>query len=484
MKHDADVIIIGAGIGGLSIGALMAHDGRKTLVLESNPFLGGRCTSYEKEGFIIDVFVHMIGRCEKGPIGEILRTLGRPDALRWWHATPDNNPVFYIDDQLLPYPDASFSSREDLLEFYRGNNFSEEDILAALKIQDTILNMKYEETYSLDEIPYSHWLKQFTSNQNLLALEHQKALLFCVTTLKETSAGEFIRMMQNCQRDANIGYPMGGCIRIPEALAEIISEYDGEVRTSARVERILIDKGKARGVRLTDGQELSAPLIISNAGIRETCLNFVDKDILPSEYVEKTKSLTTGKLVEQTPMGMVYLKLALDEPVIKYPMIMRNVKQGAFEGSRELMEGLILDQPPKNYNGINSFIPVTSNMDPELAPPGCQLVNFYGLAPLNSQNWQAWIDYHLEFLFNLYPEVEKHLMWYDQSTLNRINKYSGRLYPDIIGIVQSVGQTGKNRPGPVTPIRGLYLVGADVGHDNIGTELAAESAIRLADILL
>jgi phytoene dehydrogenase-like protein len=122
-------------------------------------------------------------------------------------------------------------------------------------------------------------------------------------------------------------------------------------------------------------------------------------------------------------------------------------------------------------------------MDPNLAPPGKQLVNFFGLAPIESKDWQVWVDYHLGYLFDLYPEVEKHLMWVDFSTISRINHFSGRYHPDIIGIVQSVGQTGKNRPSLVTPVEGLYLVGADVGQDNIGTELAAESALRLADIL-
>ncbi len=295
MKQDTDVIIIGAGIGGLSVGALLAHAGRRVTVLERNPFLGGRCASYEKEGFIIDVFVHMVGRCEKGPFGEIMNRVERPDSIKWWHATPDNNPVFYIDDRILPYPDASFSPRETLPEFYRGNGFSEEDVRVAVEIQDTILNMDYEETFALDETPYSHWLKQFSSNSNLLALEHQKALLFCVTTLKETSTGEFIRMMQNCERDANIGYPIGGCVRIPEALAEVISDHGGEVETSVGVERIIVEKGKAKGVKLQDGRELSASTIISNAGIRETVQNFVEESHWPAEYAEWVRSLTTGR---------------------------------------------------------------------------------------------------------------------------------------------------------------------------------------------
>jgi len=453
------------------------------ILLERNAFLGGRCTSYEKEGFLIDVFVHMVGRCEKGPFGEIMRRVGRPEGLVWWHATPECRPVCFIDEERYPYPDASFCSREELVEYYRGFGLAEEEVRAALRLQDAILEMDYEATFALDDVPYSQWVKEFTAHPALLALEHQKALLYLVVTLKEASTGEFIRMMQNCQRDASVGYPMGGCIRIPQAMAEVITDHGGEVRTSTSVEKILIEKGRAGGVRLTSGEELKAPLVISNAGIRETVLRFAGESLFPAHYVEGVRGLTTGKLVEATPMGMVYLKLALDAPVIKDPMVLRNVKEGALKGSVELMEGLVQDRPPSGYEGINTFIPVTSVMDPTLAPPGKQIVNFFGLAPLKSKNWQMWVDYHLGYLFRLYPEVEEHMMWYDTSMLDGISQFSGRFHPDIIGIAQSVGQTGENRPSPGTPVDGLYLVGADVGKDNIGTELAAESALRLADML-
>ena len=48
MKRDYDVIVIGAGIGGLSAASLLSHAGFRTLVLEKNNFLGGRCASYRR----------------------------------------------------------------------------------------------------------------------------------------------------------------------------------------------------------------------------------------------------------------------------------------------------------------------------------------------------------------------------------------------------------------------------------------------------
>lgn len=483
MKYDADVLIIGAGIGGVATGALLAHGGRRVMLIERNPFLGGRCTSYEKEGFIIDVFAHMFGRCEKGPFGEIMKRVGRPEVLKFWHASPKSRPLLLIDGKPYPCLSSSFSTREEQAETLKVFGLTDEDVETAFRINGIMLDMNYEDTFSLDNVPYSQWLKQFTSNKIYLALEHNKALILSVVTLKEASAGEFIRMAKNYEKDAYIGYPIGGCIRIPKVMADVIGDNGGEVLTSTPVERIIVENGIARGVKLEDGMELTAPLVISNAGIRETVAKLVGEESLPQDYVQRVKSLTTGKLAEETPMGIIYMKLALDKPVIAAPLIFFNVKEGAMEGMREFMFNLIADRPPANYKGINTFIPVTTNMDPGLGPEGKQLVNFYGMAPPESKNMQAWIDFHLGFLFGIYPEIEKHVLWYDFSTSNRIRQFSGRMFSDVIGISQSVGQTGKNRPAIVTPIEGLYMVGSDVGNDNIGTELAAESALRLAKML-
>lgn len=483
MNRKPDAVVVGSGIGGSALAALLASRGKSVTVLERNSFAGGRCASYEKEGFVVDVFVHMFGRCEKGPFGEILRRAGRPDGIRWWHASPGSRPVLIVDEEPFPHPDPSFSSPEERAAAYRAFGLGEKDIEEALRICETIETMPYEKTFELDNTPYSHWLRSFTDSKTLLGLEHQQILLYSVITPKEASAGEMIRMIANARKDANIGYPFGGCGAVPEALLSVVRDSGGTVRLNTAVSGVLVEKGRAVGVVLEDGEEIRAPLIVSNAGIRETMLKYVGERCLPPDYVESIRSLTTGKLVEGTPMGMIYLKLALDEPVIDAPVVFRNVREGTIQGLAELMQGILEDKPPGDYKGINIFIPVPSNMDPALAPPGKQLVNFYGLAPVHSKDWDAWVNYHLGYLYTLFPEVEHHLMWYDFSTLARINKCSGRLHPDIIGIAQSVGQTGSARPSPVTPIENLYLVGADVGRDNIGTELAAESALRLERIL-
>jgi protoporphyrinogen oxidase len=73
-KDEYDVIIIGAGIGGLVCGCYLAKAGMKVLIVEQHHKPGGYCQSFSKEGFIFDVCVHSLGSCRQG--GQLNKILG------------------------------------------------------------------------------------------------------------------------------------------------------------------------------------------------------------------------------------------------------------------------------------------------------------------------------------------------------------------------------------------------------------------------
>ena len=95
---DQDVIIIGAGMAGLTCGCLLAKNGLRVLMIEKNQKVGGCCTSFEREGFSFDLSVQSIGECQKGGrIWHLLKTLNILDQIHFIPLEPARE--YYFPDQ-------------------------------------------------------------------------------------------------------------------------------------------------------------------------------------------------------------------------------------------------------------------------------------------------------------------------------------------------------------------------------------------------
>ncbi len=103
---DADVIIIGAGMGGLTCGCLLAQKGLKVLMIEKNRKVGGCCTSLEKDGFSFDLSVQSLGECQEG--GRIWRILKQLNLLDQIHFIPLEPAREYL------FPDRKVSQSSNL----------------------------------------------------------------------------------------------------------------------------------------------------------------------------------------------------------------------------------------------------------------------------------------------------------------------------------------------------------------------------------
>ena len=484
MSKDYDVLVIGAGIGGLSCAALLSHAGFKTMVLEKNKIIGGRCVSYKKDDCIIDTFIHMFASCEKGPFGEILRCTEMPDAIKFWHVDPSNKPLLFQNGKPYVYPDLSFATDEDMKETFKGLLMPDKDYEAALRMNDDIYGMSEEKTHELDNVTYFDWMANYSTHDALKGMHSFRAMLMGVVGLYEASAGEVIRMTRNWHLKRNLGYPLGGCQAIPDGFAKIIRRYGGEIRTGIRVDQIMLSQGRATGVRLKNGEEINARAVVSNMGLKETVQNLIREDALSGEYSNYVQNLSCGMFGTDEFMDMfLNIKVLLDEPVVKSPVVFTAPLAAGEEKLMEMMSQVASGEIPDSFDAISLFMPIPSNMDPSLVPPGRQLLNFPGFAPPGEKDLGRWVDMQLDFLETLYPGVKEHVLWWDVIKGSAVKGYSGRFQSDIIGLGQIVGQVGKDRPAIESPLKGLFHVGADVGQDNIGTELAAESAVRAAPIV-
>ena len=80
--------------------------------------------------------------------------------------------------------------------------------------------------------------------------------------------------------------------------------------------------------------------------------------------------------------------------------------------------------------------------------------------------------------------MDDHILWYDTFSVRDFEKIIGKTYGHAITTAQTPDQVGEKRPAIKSPIKGLYFAGDCAGGRGIGTELAAQSGMECADVIL
>lgn len=450
------VVVIGTGIGGAGIAPLLAKEGAEVTVLERNGFPGGKAASFEREGFVYDTGVHWIARGERGPLGEIADILGVEIKFK----SLDPAMRFTTGGRTVELSH-NMEDKEVLEQLFEDLGVLPENREGAMALfEDMSRERTPEELAELDQVSLSDYMAPFVDDDQLNQLIDGFAAAYVCVSRRAASAGEFIYCLSS-QRGAKICYPLGGMRAVPLAYLEALEEMRGEVRYSTQVERIVLEGGRVRGVEA--GGFIPADMVISNTGIKET-VGLVGRQHFPDDYLAMVDNLRLS-------FGAVSVKYALDAEVVKIHL--------------SLYRPDFSDQDAADRQAP-IFVPVPTAADPNLAPPGCQLVLAGCLAPPGLEEpeqadeiCQAVMDRVENTMQDLFPDIEDHVIWKIRTNTQYIANISGRNSGEVIGVAQNRHQVGANRPGNSTPLKGLYLVGADAGGRGVGTEMAADSALNL-----
>jgi phytoene dehydrogenase-like protein len=480
MKLDYDAIVIGTGIGGSACAALLSKAGFKTLVLEQNELVGGMSSSYEKEGFILDSAIHVFSSGIKGRFGKIMKKIGlatlkfvnitRRTALR---ALGQKGYTKLAFDTNVSFKDAPPSFKDPDQVDLSGMGFSGTDMKVLMNLMGKVLQTGKRAIRKMHEeqLTFENYLKQFQLTSGIKSL-----LAFLVGGMfglspRTASAPELIQGLQEWVITSDLSYPIGGAIAVPTAFLDGVRKYGGELRTSAKVSKILIEDGKAVGVEV-QGEPIYSKFVVSNAGIKPTVQSLVGKEHFTKEYVEKVKELKPS-------YSAVTYKFALSEPIIdNYVWV--NLYHGDLSifGENE--------RKPDGPRPMSFMTMIPSNADPNLAPPGHQIVIFGTLAPTHPRDWKKFTDHYYQDILKFYPDIEDKTLFVDITTPLDLQKMSGKAFGPIETTALIPSQSGPYRISSELPIEGLFVIGDTAGTNThgIGTQLAADSALKGAKLII
>ncbi|XP_059812536.1 all-trans-retinol 13,14-reductase-like isoform X1 [Hypanus sabinus] len=298
-----DAIVIGSGIGGLTVAAVLAKSGKCVLVLEQHDQAGGCCHTFIENGFEFDVGIHYLGQMHEYGLMRIVMDQITDGQVEWLRMDDqydniilgkgDNSRKYELHRGKQGFIDAlkrQFPQEKQAIEKFMTlvkQASKHVPLMAILKMIPLPLAKFLVRTgiihwistiFKAASTSVTHVVNELTENPDLRAVF---SYMFTGVPPKDTSFVMNALLVHHYKRGA--WYPKGGSSQIAFHCIPVIQRAGGAVLVRARVQQILISEdGKACGVVVNKGQReicISAPSVISDAGIYNTYEHLLPKEI-------------------------------------------------------------------------------------------------------------------------------------------------------------------------------------------------------------
>jgi all-trans-retinol 13,14-reductase len=488
-----DAIVIGSGIGGLCTAAYLSTNGKRVLVLEAQSVIGGAAQSFHRRRvFEFNTGAHYVGDCTPDAvIPTALRGVGLEGEVAFNRMDPDE-----FDRIVAPGVDFDFRVPRgwDAFEERLAQHFpSEEEALRTVVRKLRRMGEAMEQigapprptmrvlmknaralpalrdgVMSLQRLFDRHHLSEgaraalgYISNFVLLPREDLAAAIYAYGLHHYVKTGGW--------------YINGSVSKLSHTLARLVRCHGGEIRLRSRVQQVLVDRQRTYGVRLATGEEIYAPVVVSNADIKTTYGGLV-----PAEHLSARRVRRFANAGLSGCGFSVYLGVDID---LREYLPSQNIFDIGSLDYQEMLD-MMFRSSRDDFDPDKALLWITSGTLKDDPAPGSAGYSSLELTTLTPQNYAFWgveggvldgVEYHRDPAYleqkqriedalvrrtlEILPFLEGHIVWQESSTMLSHEDWTLSRFGAWAGLDFSL----KNmllRPGPRTEIKGLFLTGA------------------------
>ncbi|MEQ1439815.1 NAD(P)/FAD-dependent oxidoreductase [Fontimonas sp. SYSU GA230001] len=513
-----DVAIVGAGLGGLTAGAVLAQAGIRVAVFDQHYVAGGCCTQFSRGGprqrYNFDIGLHYIGDC--GPDGKIPQILGGLGIdLPVEPMDADGFDILVFPDFRFPIPVGRDRFRDRFVQMFPRERRGIDRYVRFLREIDELLGR-----VDRNKGRMSWGIAWHAFTRGRLANKYRNAtlkdLLDSCSTDPQVRAvmagqnGDYGLPPSRVSASLHAGlsnhyfhgayYPRGGGQTIADRLSAYIEAHGGSVHLRREVARILVEDGRAVGVRTRDHKgtehEVRAPAVLSNADLRVTLEQLLPADALPAQWRERSRNFEMAAAIFMTCLG---IRGDMRERG------MNNANYWQFDGyDFESFYDTARDMTPRG-----AYITSATLKDPTTthhAPAGISSVEamtvlsgkpeHWGLSGAQAQqqacdwdykNRSAYLDLKSRIeqdligrVDALFPGSRAAIEFCESASPMSHIRYTRATDGTGYGLAATPQQFFEHRPGYSGPLPGLYFAGASTraGHGVLGAMLSGQRCAR------
>ena len=316
--HDHDVVVVGAGLGGLACGVAAAKAGLSVLVLEAHDRVGGYASNFTRGPYRFEASLHLLDGVEPGGSNAVVwDALGlrervpvvRPPLLRreiWpehrFDVPQGREPWLALMARAFPHVADGFVALFDLAEAVHGAWLEDRDARIA---GGTLSHLPGAMLPLLDRTARDVVVEQIGDDRAVAVA----TALACYLGLgpDELAAVPFLSMFASYHRHGGT-FPVGGGQAVSDGLADALRAAGGEIRTHAPVVAIHTERGTVRGVTVggNNGGRIDAEHVVCNVSPIRVYGELLDDARMAARFRRRLASLPLGTSVVKLWLGLTH----------------------------------------------------------------------------------------------------------------------------------------------------------------------------------